>query len=59
MGRKKLETSQKIEDPYQRSVTFCKRKRGAIKKLIELSNMCGTQIHLTIFDCEMKRLVTY
>ena len=59
MGRKRLETSSRIENDYQRSITFCKRKRGVIKKLIELSNLCEQMIYLAVYDHEKRRLVTY
>ena len=59
MGRKRLETSSRIANDYQRSITFCKRKRGVIKKLIELANLCGPQIYLAIYDEEKQRVVTY
>ena len=52
MGKKKLETIDKIADKNSRNVTYCKRKRGLIKKAIELSRLCDQQIYLIIFDKE-------
>lgn len=30
-----------IEDKVRRSVTYCKRKKGIIKKAIEIAAMCN------------------
>jgi len=39
-----------IKDPTKRKVTLSKRKRGALKKIIELSVLCNLDIFLVIFD---------
>ena len=41
MGKKKIETIELIQDVVQRNVTFCKRKKGLIKKAMEVSILCG------------------
>jgi len=41
MDRKKIKEMKLIEDPSCRNVTYCKRKKGIIKKAIELSVICG------------------
>jgi len=41
MDRKKIKAMKLIEDPSTRNVTYCKRKKGIIKKAIELSVICG------------------
>ena len=48
-----------IEDIKSRRVTYSKRKRGLIKKAIELSEMCGQHICITIFDKQRQKLVQY
>ena len=37
MGKKKIDKIKYIENKLKRSVAFCKRKRGFLKKAIELS----------------------
>lgn len=49
MGRQKI-TIQKIKDDRIRQVTFYKRKRGLIKKAMELSVLCGVKLFLAISD---------
>jgi len=41
MGKKKIDPYKFIDNKMQRDVTYSKRKRGIIKKAIELSRMCG------------------
>ena len=41
-----------IQNPTKRRVTSSKRKRGLIKKAIELSEMCGLDIFLVVFNKE-------
>lgn len=50
MGKKKLEVIEKIENKNSRNVTYCKRKRGLIKKAIELSKLCEQFVYLVIYD---------
>ena len=50
---------EKIKDDTKRYVSFCKRKRGFLKKAIELSCLCDQYIHVTIFDKTKQRLVEY
>jgi hypothetical protein len=40
----------RIESANDRQSTFCKRKRGLLKKCIEISELCGVFVHLVIFD---------
>ena len=47
MGRNKI-SIQKIKDEKIRKVTYCKRKKGILKKVMELSLLCDVEIFLGI-----------
>ena len=49
MGRKKI-VIQFIENKKERSVTFCKRKVGLLKKACELGVLCGVDVSLAFSD---------
>jgi hypothetical protein len=50
---------QLIQDLALRNVTYCKRKRGFIKKAMELTKLCGQQISVLMYDKRKNKLVTY
>ena len=50
MGKWKIDKSKKIENKNQRNVAFCKRKRGLLKKAIEISRLCDLKVFITIVD---------
>ena len=50
MGKKRIERIQRIDNHSQRKVTLCKRKKGLIKKIIELSVLCDLKIFMLIQD---------
>lgn len=52
MGKRRIDVKNKIADEQSRYVTYCKRKRGLLKKAIELSTLCSQKIFLVIFDQE-------
>lgn len=49
MGRNKIKI-EKIVNDRSRNITYLKRKKGLIKKALELSVLCGTEILLCIKD---------
>ena len=51
MEKKKPNMSvQYIDNKVSRNVTFCKRKRGLIKKAMEISILCGQEVSLILYD---------
>ena len=50
MGKKRFEKIARLDNHYQRKVTQCKRKRGVLKKIIELSVLCDLKIFMLIKD---------
>lgn len=59
MGKKKIDKLKLIESRTQRNVAFCKRKRGFLKKAIELSCLCDQKILIIIYDEERGRVVQF
>ena len=59
MGKRPINTTLKIENEKVKQNTFCKRKKGFIKKAIELSLLCEQQIYISIYDKNRKRLVEF
>jgi len=57
MGRNKIKI-EKIENLRIRQVTFYKRKKGLIKKSMELSLLCEAKILLCVLD-KNEKLTTY
>lgn len=55
----KKQNPQLIQDINKRKVTISKRKRSAIKKLMELSMLCGLDIFMVIFDRDKQKLVNF
>ena len=55
MGKKRIEKITRLENDNARKVTLCKRKKGLIKKMIELSVLCDLKIFMLIQDEENKR----
>ena len=58
MGRKLIEIK-KIEDRVAKEYAFAQRKRGLIKKTIELSILCDLDIALSVYDPEKNILIEY
>ena len=59
MGKRKITKFEEIENKVSKYVTYCKRKKGVIKKAMELSLLCGQDVMLTIYDKRKQKLVLY
>ena len=59
MGRKKITEFEEIQDKQTKAITFSKRKKGVIKKAMELSLLCGQEVMLAIFNPKNNKLVIY
>ena len=59
MGKKKITHVGLIDNKISRNVTFCKRKKGLIKKAMEMSLLCGQHVALHIYDSTKSKLVVY
>jgi hypothetical protein len=58
MGRKLIEIK-KIEDRVAKEYAFAQRKRGLIKKSIELGVLCDQEILLVIYDKKKNAMIEY
>lgn len=72
MGKKRIEKIEKLKSSNQRKVsrisrtngdgvqvTYCKRKKGLLKKAIELGVLCDLKLFIFIYDEEQKRVVHF
>ena len=59
MGKRKIDIVDMITDKMTRNVTYCKRKKGLLKKAMELSILCGQDIQLIMWDRMKKKMVAY
>ena len=58
MGRKTINI-EKIENKIPREYAFVQRKRGLIKKAIELAILCDKEVFFVIHDAKEKKLCHY
>ena len=59
MGKKRITSYSHIEDKVCRTVTYNKRKRGLLKKAMELSHLCSQQVLVAIYNNQNHKLVLY
>jgi len=58
-GIRKAIGLQKIEDYESQRVSLVKRRKGIVKKCIELNIMCQQDVFLVIFDRQKQKLLEY
>ena len=58
-GIRKAIGLQKIEDYESQRVPLVKRRKGIVKKCIELNIMCQQDVFLVIFDRQKQKLLEY
>lgn len=44
---------------YHFKVTYCKRKKGLLKKAIELSTLCDLKMFVYVYDPKQQRVIHY
>lgn len=59
MGKRRLGRIELIQNANTRKVTFCKRKKGLLKKSIELSILCNLETHILISDPKDGRCIHF
>ena len=59
MGKRRIEKIELIQDLNSRKVTLCKRKKGLLKKSIELSILCNLSMFMLIYDKKQGKVVHY
>lgn len=59
LGKHSRSTPKHIKSSYKREVTFVKRKRGLIKKAMELSILCNKEVLVYIYDQKKNGIVSY
>ena len=59
MTKVKREQYELIMNKEKRNVAYCKRKKGVVKKAIELSKLCNLDILIVMFDKEKQKLYEF
>ena len=59
MTKQKREQYEIIMNKEKRNVAYCKRKKGVVKKAIELSKLCNLDILIVMFDKEKQKLYEF
>ena len=59
MVQKRYTRMEMIKDKMKRKIACSKRKRGIIKKAMELSILCNQSIFMVIYDKDKKKAVQY
>ena len=59
MGKKKINNLLYIQDRNLRNIAYHIRKRGLMKKMIEISSMCGLDMYFFMYDKQKSKIIEY
>lgn len=59
MAKRRLDHATKLDNKTERNITFWKRKRGLLKKAMELSMLCDKHVYVMIFDEQKQKGFEY
>ena len=59
MEKRHQESNKLIKDADKRNMAFNKRRKGLIKKMIDIKDYCGQEIFMIIFDKDKQKLMEY
>ena len=59
MGLNKINVEEKINNKYRRQNSFYKRKFGILRKLIQMSKLCETDMLVYIYEKDLRQLYEY
>jgi hypothetical protein len=59
MGKRKIRNFDTIQDRHVKNITFSKRKKGVIKKAMELSYLCEQEVIIAFYNKDSKKMVLY
>ena len=59
MGKKKIDNLKFILDRNLRNITYHKRKRGLIKKVIEICSLCDLDVYMFMYDKDKKKIIEF
>lgn len=59
MAKKKVPEYTQIQNKWTKTIVYNKRRKGIIKKAMEISVLCGQKVMLAIYNEENQKFVIY
>lgn len=59
MAKRRIDHATKLDNNTERNITFWKRKRGLLKKAMELSMLCDKHVYVMIFDKQKQKGIEF